>query len=67
MTENSKKLLAALVKGEVRVIGGIVFDPAMKPLMNTTDLCETVRSLSKVGISVCRQDAGGSPRWALEL
>ncbi len=62
----AEKLREALKAGEIRAIGGVVFDHAMKPLFCTTTLHAAIQELGRRGLSVQRQDAGGSPRWALE-
>jgi hypothetical protein len=58
-----EKLLAALMCGPIRAIGGVVFDSCHKPLMNTTELCDTIRIHR---LPVNRIDAGGSPTWEID-
>ena len=62
----AKKLLEAVMDGPVYNIGGIS-DCHGNYLMNQTDMYLAVRTLDKVGISVRRVDAGGSPTWRLSL
>jgi len=64
---NEEKLIKALKSGPIRAIGGIVYDSTMSFLMSTTDLCHAIRSLGCKGIRINRLDAGGSPKWALDI
>lgn len=66
MSLYGEKLRNALQSGPVRAIGGIVYDAAMKPLMNTTEMYGAVQELNRTGLKVGRVDAGGSPTWAVE-
>jgi hypothetical protein len=66
MSLHGDKLRNALQSGPVRAIGGIVYDAAMKPLMNTTEMHGAVQELNRTGLKVGRVDAGGSPTWAVE-
>ena len=56
-------LLLALSKGEVRAIGGIIYDVEMLPLFNTTIMHGAVRALSRNGVVGERVDSGGAPTW----
>lgn len=63
------KLLAALLNGPIRNIGGIVYDKNMNPIMSVSAMIQPLeqlkRDLSKIGVRIERIDAGGSPTWDL--
>lgn len=65
MTGKAQKIADAIQQGNIRAIGGIVYDKVMEPLMNTTDLYHAIRELDTHDILVRRVDSGGSPEWAL--
>jgi len=65
----AKRLLAALVRGQVYNLGGIFCNRA-DDLPNHlqfshTDMHDAVRCLQRLGYGVDRVDAGGSPTWEL--
>jgi hypothetical protein len=61
---NEYKIILALKKGSIKAIGSIVYDSDMNPIMNSTDLFFTIKSLK---LPINRIDSGGSPEWILEL
>lgn len=62
----AEKVVAAIQKGPISAIGGIVYDADNQPIMNTTDLHTAIRVLNQVDILIRRTDAGGSPTWDLD-
>jgi hypothetical protein len=65
-TEQQARVLAALSKGPIRSIGGIVYDSAMLPICSTDELYWVTRQNLPNNQVIVRIDAGGSPRWELQ-
>ncbi len=64
LTEQTRKLAAALLAGPVSAIGGILYSAKQNGfLMTMNDLRKGIAELDTHGIRVRRIDAGGTPTW----
>lgn len=64
-TPTYQALLDTVKRGQIRAIGGDVYDSDMEYFCSASDLHSLIRQARTNGIAIERVDAGGRPTWRL--